>query len=168
MTAEKLRQYVNSVELAKLSAADRAHALRALADKVNALPPDERRNWRKEGEWKDWFKEMTEGERLEFIEATLPTGFKQMLDSFAELPEEKRKSLIDQALKNIHDNQDTAARGTDYGKDGAPQLSPEMEKKVRALGLKVYYSESSAETKAELAPLVEELERQISSGRGFR
>jgi hypothetical protein len=43
-----------------------------------------------------------------------------------------------------------------------------MEKKVRALGLKVYYSESSAETKAELAPLVEELERQISSGRGFR
>src|SRR4051794_19921709 len=70
MTAEKLRQYVNSIDLAKLSAADRARALRQLADKINALSAEERRQWRTESDWKDWFKDMTEEEKAQFIEAT--------------------------------------------------------------------------------------------------
>ncbi len=169
VTAEKVGQYVNSLDLAKLSADERARALQKLADMVNALSPEERRHWRLEGEWKKRFAEMTEEERGRFIEATLPSGFKQMMDAFAELPEAKRKKVVDDAIKNLREDGLAGPRnsqGSDYGTNGPPPLSPELEQKVRALGLKTYYSQSSAETKAELAPLVEEIQNQIRNGHG--
>ena len=174
VTAEKVANYVDSVDLSKLSGDDRARALQKLADMINALSPDERRRWRMEGGWKNWFAQMTEEERGRFIEATLPTGFKQMMDAFAELPDARRKKVVDDALKNLRDARDDASAGprpprvSDYGTNGPPPLSPELEQKVRSLGLKTYYSQSSAETKAELAPLVEEIQNQIRNGRGVR
>jgi hypothetical protein len=172
MTAEKLRRYVNSVDLTKLSAADRAKALHELAAKINALSPEERRHWRMDREWKDWFKDMTEAEKAEFIEATLPSGFKQMLASFEQLPEANRKKTIDGILKKLKEDGQMAAgeggQNASYGTNGAPVLSPELEEKVRAIGLKTFYSQSSAQTKAELAPVLEELQNQMKNGRALR
>ncbi|MDB6123048.1 MAG: hypothetical protein JWQ71_2041 [Pedosphaera sp.] len=172
MTAEKLRQYVNSIDLAKLSAADRAKALRELADKINALSAEERRLWRAESDWKDWFKDMTEEEKAQFIEATMPAGFKQMLTSFEQLPEPKRRKIIDDTLKRLKEAPQTALQSgtnsTAYGTNGAPTLSPELEQRVRTIGLKTFYSQSSAQTKAELAPVLEEMQHQMESGRGMR
>jgi peptidoglycan/xylan/chitin deacetylase (PgdA/CDA1 family) len=173
MTADKVAHYVDSVDLSKLSGDERARALQKLADMINALSSDERRHWRMEGGWKNWFAQMTEEERGKFIDATLPTGFKQMMDAFAELPDAKRKKVVDDAIKNLREARDDGSAGpsgprtADYGTNGPPPLSPELEQKVRSLGLKAYYSQSSAETKAELAPLVEEIQNQIRNGRGF-
>jgi hypothetical protein len=166
VTAEKMRDYVAAVDLARLHGAERAKAIQRLADQLNALPLEERRRARLEGLWNDWFAQMSEEERSQFIEATLPTGFKQMITAFEELPQEKRQRAIDDSLRRLREasrnlaaSGDIAARGTN-----ALALSESQQKQVVTIGLKTFYSQSTAQTKAELAPLLEELQRQMRSG----
>ena len=45
-----------------------------------------------------------------------------------------------------------------------PLFSPELDKKIRTTGLNALYSKGSAQTKAELAPLLMEVQRQFESG----
>jgi hypothetical protein len=167
MTAEKLDRYTASLDFATLSAAERDKAISAFASKVNALTYEERLKWRLGETWKKWFASLTEAERLKFIEATLPTGVKQMLDAFSALPDDQRKRIIDNSIKRLQQEGANGVNNTggDYGKNGPPPLSPELEQKARELGLQTFYSESSAETKAELAPLLEQMQQVMRNGR---
>jgi len=168
MTAEKLRAYAESVDLSRLSATERADAIKGLAAKLNALSLEERQKARMEGVWARWFAQMTEQEKGEFIEATMPAGFKQMLTAFEQLSEDKRRRAIGESLKRLKEVRNN------FGETGQPPpgmetnrppvLTPELEEQVRKIGLKTFYSESSAQTKAELAPILEELQRVMQSG----
>jgi hypothetical protein len=172
MTAEKVRAYAESVDISKLSGAARAKAILDLEDKLNALSLEERRKARLERVSWGWFDRMTEEEKAGFIDATMPTGFKQMLTSFEQLPEEKRRKSIDDALRRLREARDQLATGPAGGNQGGtnapPVLSDELQAQVRTIGLKTFYSQSSAQTKAELAPVLEELQRVMESGRPFR
>jgi hypothetical protein len=172
MTAEKVEAYVASADLSKLSEDARARALKRLADMINALSPEERRKARVDRLAWNWFKEMTEAEKAAFIEATMPTGFKQMLTAFEQLPDDKRRQTIDDALRRLREGRTRPGfgprGGNPQGTNGPPPLSPELQAKIRTIGLKTFYSQSSAQTKAELAPVLEELQRVMESGRPFR
>ena len=109
VTADKVQTYVGSVDFSRLSAADRAKAIRKLADMLNALSLEERRRARLDRTTYRWFDEMTEQEKGEFIDATMPTGFKQMLASFEQMPEDRRRVVVDRALKQLKDAQDKMA-----------------------------------------------------------
>ena len=101
MTADRLRAFVESVNLSKLSAEDRAGALRKLAQKFNALSVEERRRAQFEHVAKDWFAQMTEDEKGQFLEATMPEGFKKMLASFQQLTEDKQRQTVADALRRL-------------------------------------------------------------------
>jgi hypothetical protein len=173
VTAEKVADYLQSMDLRALAGEARAKALKDLARKMNALPVEERRRARLEGEWARWFQNMTEEEKSGFLEATLPSGFKQMLTSFEQLPEERRRQAIDRAMRDLararaEMESETPGRvqGTDTNRPG--ELSPELQQRVVTIGLKSFYGESSAQTKAELAPLLEEMQRLMETGMLFR
>jgi hypothetical protein len=171
MTAEKVKAYAESVDLGALSGEARAKAIRELADKLNALSLDERRRARLDRVNWGWLAQMTEDEKASFIEATLPTGFKQMLSAFEKLPEEKRRKTIDDALKSLRDARAKIEAGTGGPPPGGteePILSDELQAKIRTIGLSTFLSQSSAQTKAELAPVLEEMQRVMESGRAFR
>jgi hypothetical protein len=167
MTAEKLKAYADSVDLSKLSASARARAIQELADKLNKLSGEERRRARIDRMTNRWFEQMTEEEKAQFIEQTMPTGFKQMLSAFEQLPEDKRQRSVADAVRRLKDAQAQAGQSTN-GPAGTNQLSAELQAKVRTIGLKTFYSQSSAQTKAELAPVLEELQKVMESGRPFR
>jgi hypothetical protein len=172
MTAEKLRAYLQNTDFSKLSGEARAKALRDLADKINALSPEDRRQARVDRLWSPWFQAMTEEEKGRFLDATLPSGFHQMLTSFEQQPPEKRQKAIDDAIKQLRlarDNPPQKSNRTDPNATNAPPvLSADLQKKVTTIGLNSVYSTSSAETKAELAPLLEEIQKNMETGRMFR
>lgn len=170
-TAEKIGQYIDSMDLARLSPQERAAALKRLADMINQLSIEERRKARFERAGMEWFQQMTESEKAEFLERTMPSGFSQMLTAFEQMPEEKRRKAVEDALKRLREAQtklQAGEQGDGIRGTNAPLLSEDLEAKVRAIGLKSFYSESSAQTKAELAPVLEELQRVMESGRPFR
>jgi hypothetical protein len=170
MTSEKVRAYMESIDLSKLSGDARAKAIRGLADRLNALSMEERRRAQLGRLPWAWFDQMTEDEKGNFIEATMPTGFKQMLVAFEELPEDKRRRAVDDALRRLKEAQAKIQEGEGMpnAATNAQTLSPDLQAKVRTVGLKAFYSQSSAQTKAELAPVLEELQRVMESGRPFR
>ena len=169
VTGEKVRAYMRGNDLSQLAGAPRAKAIKKLTDQLNALPADERRTARLDGEWNRWFGAMDDKEKGDFIEQTMPTGFKQMITAFEQLPPDKRKKAVDDAMKNLkkaQDNPDLIAQNPD--RQRPPEMNPDLQKKLTTIGLKTYYSQSSGQTKAELAPLLEEIQRTMESGKLFR
>ena len=173
VTSAKVAAYLHETDLGKLSGEARARALRDLAAKMNALAPEERRKARQAGDWERWFAAMTEEEKGALIEATMPQGFKQMLASFEKLPEEKRTRAVEDSLREmrkVRDEVGSTERDGDPLRRGTngPPLSEELQQKMVKIGLKSFYSDSSAQTKAELAPVLEEMQRQMERGSLFR
>ena len=169
VTAEKVHAYLTKTKLHELSGEKRAQALRDLAVKINALTAEERRKFQGELAIAEWFKEMSEQEKGEFLEATMPGGFKQMINAFEELPADKRKRALADAVKRLkeaRENPDSATASA--GGTRPPVLSEDLQKKVATIGLKSFYSQSSAQTKAEMAPFLEEIQRSMENGRMFR
>jgi len=161
MTFEKMSAYQRSLDLAKLSAAERAAALRKLVDKLNALSPEERAKWHL---GLDWLAQLTEEEKSWFIEAVLPGEMKVALNMFERLPKEQQQHQIDQAMAELRRNAAHPSIPRAGGSDGAPLISPDLDKKIRTMGLNALYSSGSAQTKAEIAPLLIEVQHQMESG----
>ncbi len=169
VTPEKVAAYLKDVDPSALSGEARAKALSELARQINALSVEERRRARRTEDWEKWFRAMNDDEKGTFIEATLPTGFKQMLTAFEQLPQEKRRQAIDRTMRQLARARDEemledASRRTNR----APGLSPELQQKVINIGLKSFYNDSSSQTRAELAPVLEEMQRVMESGALFR
>jgi hypothetical protein len=173
MTAEKVQAYMESVDFAHLTGDARAKAIKDLEDKLNALSYEERQRLRMQHMVDEWFKEMTEAEKEQFIAATMPTGLKQMITAFEQLPQDKRQRLIDNTMTNLRNGKGGPLGGGGMrngtnsmanGTNSVP-ISPELEAKIRSIGLNTFYSQSSAETKAEMAPVLEELQHEMESGK---
>ena len=83
--------------------------------------------------------------------------------AFEQLPEDKRRKTVDDALRRLRQSQSRMqAADSEDGQpstNGPPVISEELQAKIRTIGLKTFYSQSSAQTKAELAPVLEELQR---------
>lgn len=166
VTVEKVRSYAGSVDLSRLSAAERAKAIARLAAMLNALSYDERREARLGRLWEKWFAEMTDAERAQFVELTMPTGFKQTIAAFEKMPEDRRQRTISEALRGMRDAQTQMRKsGGVPASTNAPVLSEDLQKRIATIGLKTFYSDSSAQTKAEMAPVLEEMQRMMEDGR---
>lgn len=173
VTPDKVRAFVDTTDFSHLKGADREAALRRLAAMLDALTLDERQGLRRDHTIAGWFNQMTEAEKAEFLDATMPTGFKQMINAFEDLPPDRRERVVNQAVRQLRGQRARMDAG------GLPQgtntmgtnnivLDQELQDRVTKIGLKTFYSQSSAETKAELAPLLEEMQLTMQSGRMMR
>jgi len=170
VTPDKVRAYTAALDFSHLSAADRAAAIQKLAAMLNALTLEERQSLRLDRTAYKWFAQMTEQEKSAFLEATMPTGFKQTITAFENLPADKRQRAVNQAVKQMKEAREKMAASGEMPPTGTNGvvLSQDLQDEVTKIGLQSFYSQSSAQTKAELAPFLEELQRSMESGRMLR
>jgi hypothetical protein len=174
VTPEKVRAYIHSVDFAKLSGPARLAALKKLAAMLNALSLQERQSARLDAEWGRWMEAMNDDEKGVFMESTLPTGFKQMMVAFEEMPLEKRRKAVNDSVRRLREARQRRLEEAKNGDDpqpadtnAPPPLSPELQEKAVQLGLKTFYDTGSATMKVELAPLLEEMQQDMADGQLF-
>ncbi len=152
---ESIARYIDTHSLEGRSPAERRKIIDSLADQMNRLGYEERRETRLEKRPDKFFQFLTPEEQSYFIDRTVPAGFKQMMEAFNNMPPEKRKKFVERALEDMR-------KGRDEGGDQPPpNLDDPNVQKIVNTGLKSFFSEASAETKMDLAPLIEEMQKNL-------
>jgi hypothetical protein len=128
---------------------------------VNRLDLNQRRQSR-EGDpeiGRRFMDSLSMSERHHFLEETVEQHFKNVMKAFNQMSREERQRIVAQARRNMLKNSPED--------DNMRRLQQEDEKvyeNVVEKGLGAYYEEASADTKMDLAPLMEEMQQKM---RGF-
>jgi hypothetical protein len=161
-TPEKVKAFVAENDLSTMDdPEERKRVIGELATMLNGLEPSEVRELEENSERdprRDFFRELSPEEQLFFLERRVGRAFQQMMQSFNEMEREERRKIVDRSLKRMQEE-----RG---GPGRLEEADPEIADKITQAGLKAYYEDANAETKLDLAPLLEEMQRSMSMMRG--
>lgn len=148
-TPASVTAYLNSHSLEGRSAQDRAAVIARAADQINRLNFEQRQELRKSKIDRRFFEQMTEEERKNFLDLTLPEGFRQLMLALNKMNPEQRKKIVQRALDDIE--KDTP--------EVHDRINREAAQKMISQGMDTFYQEASAEVKLDFAPVIEELQR---------
>lgn len=159
-TAEKVAAYATENPLSEIEDSEkRKEVIGNLAAMLNQMEASELRALESE-EFRDprrkLFEEMSGDEQLYFLQRRIGRAFEQIMQSFNEMERDERKKIVERSLKRLKEG------------DGGPggerleEADPELVEQITEAGLNAYYSEASAETKIDLAPLLEEMQRSMT------
>jgi len=154
---ESVAHYIDTHSVEGRSPTERREIIDNLATQINRLGYEERRETRMERRPDQFFKNLTSEEQAYFLDRTLPEGFKQMMIAFNQMTPEKRFKLVQRTLEDLRRDREQ------YGDQPPPGLGDPNVQKIVAEGLKSFYSDASAETKMDFAPIVEELQKNMQS-----
>ena len=148
-------QLVDSNPLEGRAPEERKKIIDTVAGQISRLDFDERRETRLEKRPEAFFKNLTPGEKAYFVEQTVPAGFKQMIEAINRMTPEKRFKFVARAIEDLR-------RQREESGEAAPGFGDPNVQKIMNLGLQSFYSEASPETKMDLAPLLEEMQRNLT------
>lgn len=155
-TPDSVMNYLTNHPVANQSPKDRGRVLEKVADQLNHLAYEERREVRMSRKLDGFFRELGPDEQNRFLDLTLPTGFKQMMDALNKMTPEKRKAFVSKALEDMkkHEGEEPPEGRKDLDANG---------QKIIDQGFRSFYSEANAEVKMDVAPLVEQLQKNLQS-----
>lgn len=153
-TAKSLTVYLEQHPLGAKTGAKRAKIISRVSDMLNGLNLEDRQALQGDGVTRDFFISLTPAEQAAFLDATLPAGFKQIMEAFNKMEPEKRKEFVDRALAEAKKRQ---------GEAPPSGLDEKLVQKMVNQGLNTFYAEASANAKLDLAPLIEQMQRNLQS-----
>jgi hypothetical protein len=151
-TAQSVTAYLHDANLAGHARAD---TITAVETQLNEVSLEDRQQLQRSGATRQFFLELTPAERLAFLDATLPAGFKQWMDAFNKMTREQRKQIVDRTLAQMK-----AHEGDDQ-----PPAAPndEVARHFVDQGMRSFYKDADADTKLDMAPLIEQMQRNAQS-----
>ncbi len=150
-TAESVSALIETTAVAGKSPDDRAAAIAQVAERLNRLDYEERQKLRQSRKPEKFFASLTEKEQLDFLDRTLPAGFQQMMEAFNRMAPARRRKLVERALTGMEQDEDRRP----------PEFNDKMAQKMVDQGLRSFYNDASAETKLDLAPLIEQMQARM-------
>jgi hypothetical protein len=152
-TPESLAAYVEAVSVENKNPSEREKEMKKISDQLNKLTYDERREVRMNRKLDKFFRQLAPEQQDRFLDMTLPEGFKQMMEALNKMPREQRRRFVTRSLKDLQE------------KEGGPLPDQdEQAQKIVEQGLKSFYNDASAETKMDLAPLIEQFQKNLQGG----
>lgn len=170
ITAERLDREVAAARFADWSdhasppdrseAARREKELRNIAGLVNRLDFQEREKNRENRAGENFFRKLAPDEKSLFIELTIVESMSRFMESLDAMKPEQRKKFVEQGMKEIQSGrtQEEMARTDELGAD--------LLEKISQQGMRAYFDKSSADTKLDLAPLMEAMNETMQGLRG--
>ena len=170
ITAERVNREVAAARFADWSAEqsppDAAEAqrrdkeLRKIAKLVNGLDFQEREKNRDNRTGEAFFRKLAPTEKSLFIDLTIMESMGRFMESLDAMKPEQRKKFVEQGLKEINEGRTKAEM------ERADQLGADLLDQISQQGMKAYFEKSSADTKLDLAPLMQSMNETMQGLRG--
>ena len=173
-TPERALSFVEENDLSQIEdPEERKQVLGDLAEMLNAMEATEVQEFQEkmfadaenpeEGR-RQMFENLSPEEQWFFMEKRIGRAFDQMMQAFNAMDREERKKVVEQTLRQMR----RGDNGNGPSLDRLEDQDKEFVDKVTSEGFRAYYEEASAETKLDLAPVLEEMQRNLGGGRGPR
>ena len=168
ITAESLNHEVRELKFedwsenpgAGAAVKEREKEVRRIADMVNRLDFAEREKNRQNRAGEDFFQKLSMGEKNLFIELTIVESMSKFMEALDQMPEEQRKSFVEKGLKEIQEGR------TAEEMERAREMDESLLTKISEEGMRAYFDKASADTKLDLAPLMEAMNEVMQGLRG--
>lgn len=170
LTAERVNREIAAANFEDWSAREaagegpegsrRMEKIEEIAGMVNRLDFAEREKNRQNRGGEEFFRKLSREEKNRFIDLTVTESMNRFMESLDAMPPAQRRKFVEQGLKEIEDGRtaDEMTRAKDMGADLLEKISQE--------GMRAYFEKSSADTKLDLAPLMEAVNETMQGLRG--
>lgn len=168
VTAERLEREVRQLNFADWSenpgsgvvAKKRGEEIRRIAEMVNRLDFAERERNRQNRSGEEFFRKLSPTEKNLFIDLTIMESMGRFMEALDQMPEEQRKKFVEQGLKEIREGR------TEEEMARAREMDDNLLTKISEEGMRAYFDKASADTKLDLAPLMEAMNEVMQGLRG--
>jgi len=141
-------------------AARRDQEIRRIAGLVNRLDFRERQKNREDRSNEIFFNKLNQRERELFFDLTIRESMNSFMEALDSMSPDQRKKFVEQGLKEIQSGR------TEAEMKRAKELGDDMLAKASEQGMRAYFEKASADTKLDLAPLMEAMNETMQGLRG--
>lgn len=138
----------------------RGEKLRDIASMVNRLDFQEREKNRRNRAGDAFFRKLSRDEKSLFIDLTVKESMDHFMEALDAMPPEQRKKFVERGLKEVQEGR------TEQEMQRAGELGSDLLEKISGEGMRAYFEKSSADTKLDLAPLMEAVNETMQGLRG--
>lgn len=168
VTAERIEKEIHSTEFEDWSSnkgrsddpAEREKEIRRIAEMINRLDFQEREKNRENRSGEEFYKKLSPEERTLFVDLTVMESMNRFMAALDELKPAERKRFVMQALREIDDGR------TEEEMTRVRALGDNLLDRISEEGMKAYFNKASADTKLDLAPLLEAMNEVMQGMRG--
>lgn len=138
----------------------REEGIRRVSEMYNRLDFTEREKNRESRSGEVFFKKLDQGEKELFINLTIVESMNRFMEALDQMPAEQRKRFVEKGLEEIREGR------TEEEMERAEEMDDKLLTKISEEGMRAYFDKASADTKLDLAPLMEAMNEVMQGLRG--